>query len=620
MKTTLLRIALLFLVLALLPACVQLPGVSSSGQAMKTADAAESLFRAAEADYGRQAYRQAYQSYAQYLKRYPSGPRADAARLREAELLGIQDDWQGSLTYYQAILARQPEPDVALKARYGIGQAYFKLGRYRQAAQTLDSLTAVGDLPRSLWFSAQALQAEIALKQGDVGAAFSRLRLAGQDLASGDQEWFDDLKGRVVKAASPEDLERLASMYRDSPLSAALVLRLARLSKQAGQIGQTRKWIKVLQERYPDTAEATAGQRLLAGLKITLGCLLPLSGELSDIGSRVQRGMELAAGQAKVDLLFKDTQDDPGAATQQVRELAQDPRVLAILGPLTSGTAQAAAIAAQDAGVPLVALSQKGGLTRTGNLIFQAFLTPRQQVRDLVRGAVGLGIRRFAILYPDSAYGRTFLQVFQEELATAGFESAPQKAYTPGTQDFSQVLKTLKENLPSQATATGEATALFIPDDAGVVAAIAGQLANSPLKGVQILGTNLLHNPAIPPEQLTALQGVWFPDAFFAGDSDPAVQAFVATYQQQYGETPDYLAAQGYLAVRLFGMLSKSGEPLSRADLALRLQSLRAFSDLPWFRGFNPQREERTAIYLLTIREGQVQMVASRTASPGSQL
>ena len=145
---------------------------------------------------------------------------------------------------------------------------------------------------------------------------------------------------------------------------------------------------------------------------------------MGNVGFRVQRGMELAARQAPVKLVFKDTQNDPGTAAQQVQELAQDPQVLAIMGPLTSSVAQAAADAAQNSGMPLLALSQKADITQTGNLIFQAFLTPRQQVRALVRGAMGMAIQRYAILYPDSAYGRTFLQIFQEELAAAGLELA----------------------------------------------------------------------------------------------------------------------------------------------------------------------------------------------------
>ena len=159
------------------------------------------------------------------------------ARVREAEIAGLLGDWQGSLRHYRSILARQPAPEVGLKARYGIGRAYFKLGEYQQATQVLDSLTAAPDLPRSLWFSTQALMAEIALKQGQVPQAFARLRLAAQDLTSGDPEWFEDLKTRLLEQATAPELEQLAALYRDNPLSAALLLRLARLVPGRRPIG-----------------------------------------------------------------------------------------------------------------------------------------------------------------------------------------------------------------------------------------------------------------------------------------------------------------------------------------------------------------------------------------------
>ncbi|MFI5332112.1 MAG: penicillin-binding protein activator, partial [Desulfobaccales bacterium] len=561
MKTSITRLMLLLLLLWLLPTCAELPGFPPPARNQEMARPDESLFLDAEASYRRQQYTEAWRQYHSYLERYPQGRHATEARLRAAELLGLQGNWQGSLSTYQGILARQPEPGVALQARYGIGRAYFKLGQYQEASQILDSLTAAGDLPRSLWFSTQALLAEIALKQNNVPQAFSRLRLAAQDLQSGDHEWFEDLKSRVVEAASPADLESLAAMYRDSPMAAALVLRLAKVSQESGQSEQAQEWFRVLQERYPNSPEAAAAKRQPGGGgKITLGCLLPLSGEMGNVGFRVQRGMELAARQAPVKLVFKDTQNDPGSATQLVQELAQDPQVLAIMGPLTSSVAQTAAAAAQNSGMPLLALSQKADITQTGNLIFQAFLTPRQQVRALVRSAMGLAIQRYAILYPDSAYGRTFFQMFQEELAAAGLELAAQEAYAAGTQDLSPVLTTLKGDLQTQAAATPGTVALFVPDDAAVVAAVAGQLPNLSLGGIQIMGTNLLHNPRVAPEQLAALQGVIFPDAFFPGDPNPAVQEFVTAYRQQYGENPDYLATQGYALVRLMGQLAQSGE------------------------------------------------------------
>ena len=470
------KLAVLFLVLALLPSCAMPPSFPSQAPAPSVRETETALFQAAEASYHRQAYRQAYQQYANYLERYPQGSRAMNARVRAAEISGLLGDWQGSLRRYQGILSRQPQPEVALKARYGIGRAYFKLGEYQQATQVLDSLTAAPELPRSLWFSTQALMVEIALKQGQVPQAFARLRLAAQDLASGDPEWFEDLKTRLLQQATVSELDQLAALYRDNPLSAALLLRLARLAQDSGQAEEARKWVATLKDRFPNSPEAAKAERLLTGGKVVVGCLLPLSGQLSNIGFRVQRGMELAAKRAAVKLVFRDTGTDPETAADITRELAQDENVLAILGPLSSAEAQSAANAAQAAGVPLIALSQKDGLTQIGNWIFQAFLTPRQQVRAVVRQALGMGIKRFAILYPDSSYGRAFSQNFQEEVAAGGGELATQAFYSPGSQEFGPTLATLADSLKPQAEGEPAATALFIPDDVATVAAIAGGL------------------------------------------------------------------------------------------------------------------------------------------------
>jgi branched-chain amino acid transport system substrate-binding protein len=599
---------LLVLLLALLPACAELAPLIPPAPPSGVQRTDESVYQEAEASYRRQAYRQALAQYGEYLKRYPQGQHATEARLRQAELLGVMGDWQGSLRHYQNLLARQPEPDLAQKARYGIGRAYFKLGQYQQAAQVLDSLTA-GDLPRSLWFSTQALLSEIALKQGQVSQAFARLRLAAQDLPAGDQEWFQDLKTRVVEAATRPELEHLANLYPDNPLSAALLLRLAKLAQESGRPEEADKWVSTLKERFPNTPEAAAADRLLTGNKLRVGCLLPLSGQLSNLGFRVQRGMVMAVQGTAVELVFKDTHSEPEGVPALVQDLARE-RVMAILGPLTSAAAQSAAATAQAAGVPLIALSQKEGLNQIGNLIFQAFLTPRQQVRALVHRALGLGFKRYAVLYPDSNYGRTFQQLFQEELGAQGGELVAQEFYAPGTQDFAPVLTTLAAALPPAATGAAGAEALFVPDDTSQVAAIAAALSGTKLQGIQLLGTNLLHNPTTPEAQLRALEGVLFPNAFFAGDPDPAVQKFLAAYRQRYGEIPDYLSTQGFVVARLLAQLAESRPSLSRTDLPGLLLSLKGVPDLPWFRGFNAEREEDAAIYLLTLKDGSFQQVS----------
>ncbi|HZE21403.1 MAG TPA: penicillin-binding protein activator, partial [Desulfobaccales bacterium] len=371
------KLTVLLLVMALLPACAMPPAYPPGTQAPRVRNRAAALFQKAEDSYRHQAYRQALQDYNEYAARYPQGSRVMEARLRAAGILGILGNWDGALSRYQRILTLQPEPAISQQARYGIGRCYFKLGHYQQASQVLNNLTAE-NLSRSLWFSTQALLAEIALKQDQIPQAYNRLRLAAQDLSSGDPEWFRDLKTRLLNQATNQELAQLANLYREDPLSAALLLQLVRRAQDAKKPQEAYKWAGILKQRFPNNPETATAEQLLAGGKVVMGCLLPLSGQLSDIGLRVRQGMELAAKGAPVALVFRDTGGDPGNASLLTRELSQDENVLAILGPMASTAAQSAADEAQTASTPLIALSQKDGLTRTGPWIFQAFMTPRQ--------------------------------------------------------------------------------------------------------------------------------------------------------------------------------------------------------------------------------------------------
>jgi ABC-type branched-subunit amino acid transport system substrate-binding protein len=196
-------------------------------------------------------------------------------------------------------------------------------------------------------------------------------------------------------------------------------------------------------------------------------------------------------------------------------------------------------------------------------------------------------------------------------LVNQGGQLVLQETYPGETHDFTPALDRL---LAATGLTSAEAPpfdALFIPDDAPTVAALAGQLAGSRLGRVQLLGTNLIHPSEAQETEARALEGILFPDGFFPGDPNAGVQNFLTAYRQKYGETPDYLAAQGYLMVKVMAKLLESPGPWSRSDLPQRLLALKSFPDLPWFQGFAPDRQADLALYILTIKDGQLQMAPS---------
>ena len=73
----------------------------------------------------------------------------------------------------------------------------------------------------------------------------------------------------------------------------------------------------------------------------TVGCLLPLTGKYGRFGKSVLDAMLLGARAfqspegkgSSIRLLVRDTQGEPEVAVEQLRELAEDPNVVGIVGP-----------------------------------------------------------------------------------------------------------------------------------------------------------------------------------------------------------------------------------------------------------------------------------------------
>jgi ABC-type branched-subunit amino acid transport system substrate-binding protein len=336
---------------------------------------------------------------------------------------------------------------------------------------------------------------------------------------------------------------------------------------------------------------------------------LPLTGDYADTGQQVKEGMELAAAQVGLNLVIKDCQNDAAAAAKVVEELAQDKNLKVLVGPMTSATAEAAAQAAQRLNIPIITLTQKKDITAIGPMVFRDFLTGRKQVKALIEyNARKLNLRRYGVLYPESAYGQTFLRLFDEELATQGGLLVSQVAYPEGGQDVAEAIATLARTYRPHPDASVAFDALFIPDDARAVLKLASELAGSPLAGVRLVGTNLMYSPKVGSQAPTALQGLLFPEAFFVDDPDPEIKAFVEAYKNKYSKIPHYLAAQGYSSIKLAHELLKKMPDASREDLARALVDLRPVSGVPLFRGFNAEREAELNINILTIQDGQMKI------------
>lgn len=96
-----------------------------------------------------------------------------------------------------------------------------------------------------------------------------------------------------------------------------------------------------------------------AGKGAAIGVVVPLSGPDAASGQQVVEGMRLAAGGQGIpfEILPRDSHGSPGVAHRRFQELADQARVLAVVGGWSAATARAVASLAAGREVPFLALS-----------------------------------------------------------------------------------------------------------------------------------------------------------------------------------------------------------------------------------------------------------------------
>jgi branched-chain amino acid transport system substrate-binding protein len=365
-----------------------------------------------------------------------------------------------------------------------------------------------------------------------------------------------------------------------------------------------------------------------------VGCLLPLSGPFAIYGQEVLNGIQLGMGMfgepgqsPALELVIKDTEGKPEKAKAGLEDLVNNEKVVAVIGPLTSRTAMDTAREAQTLGVPIIALTQKEGVTELGDMIFRNFLTPEREVRILVRTAINeMGKNRFAILYPNNPYGRFFMNLFWDTLDEMGGIVTAVESYNPDDTDFPDEIKkmtglyyprpvSLVERLEEMRTPEEEEStifpdepkpiidfdAIFLPDIAQRVAMIAPQLVYHDVTDVLLMGTSLWQSPQLLETASDYIQGAIFPSGFFEKSGEPGVENFVEKYKENFESSPGTLAAIGYDTVRLIKYVMEHEGARTRMGLKRALFRCPDFAGVTGMIYFDYRGELAKEPILLTV-------------------
>jgi ABC-type branched-subunit amino acid transport system substrate-binding protein/predicted negative regulator of RcsB-dependent stress response len=649
-------IVIISAVLFLLWACVPKPVVSPVHEA---ADLEEEIFLRAENYFKAESYDKALKIYRSYLADYPSGRFAPQILLRIGAIQAAAEDYQAALKSYKRLLTEYPDSPFVGQAKVEILTTLYNQGQYEVVIQLASNILEEA-VSKDLIVKTYTILGDTYVVQEDPEDAVYFYTMAHKDAAAPQKEILIEKLKEAISRLDTTALASLLSHVQEDLPRGYLLYQLGLTYSADEQFEEAMQALSDFIKTYPEHENTEDAKSLMDEIsekfvyrRNTVGCLLPLSGPYKKYGNRALKGIELAFGQfgsqgidPSINLVIKDTGADPDKARAAVQALI-DEQVAAIIGPMV--TAETAATIAQNYGIPIITITQKENITEIGDKVFRNYLTPKMQVETIVSFAADkLGVKKFAVLYPNEKYGTTFMNLFWDEVIKYGGTVVGLESYNPSHTDFADPIKRLvglhyevPEDLKEIVAAMGgdgngdvdddkdpgetaetenyddgndpddkaeepeaiiDFEAVFIPDAPKMSGLIIPQLAFYDVEDVYLLGTNLWHSNKLIEMAKDYVQGAIMTDGFFAQSTSRRVRDFIRKFEDTYGEKPGFIEATTFdTAMMLFEIVTRP-DIRSRGAIKFELLNLRDFQGVTGLTSFDVNGEVKKQLSLLRIK------------------
>jgi len=634
------------------------------------------LYSKAEQLFQAKLYTKSLETYREYISRFPNRPLVDDALMKMGTLYTISGDHENARNIYQRLIAEHPTSSFVLDARIEILATYYNQGKYKEVIDQAPEILKK-TYSRARLIRIYAILGDTFVADGfPVDALFFYIKAYKKSKAPGKEIIIVKLKEAIGQIGSADIAFVLSRLKKSDPIAGYLMYHLGLNKIDDESYEDALKVLSEFVKRFRKHEYTQQAERLIEELnkksvysRYTLGCILPLTGPYSTYGNRALKGVELALNQFNsqgdhptLKIVIKDTESDPIMASMAVIDLFEE-HVAAVIGPIA--TAEAAALEAQDKGIPIITLTQKDNITDIGDYVFRNFFTPKMQVKTIVSFAVEvLGLNRFAILYPNENYGKTFMNLFWDEVIAYGGDVVGLESYNAKQTDFADPIKKLVGlyyEVPEDLKAAGRGIedegmytmknpepigdfdsifldpikkltgfndvipegidtatapddeekepqpiidfdAVFLPDAPEKAGLIIPQLAFHDVEDVNLFGTNLWHSNKLIKMTRQYVQGAIMADGFFAESDSQKVKDFVRIFEKTYGERPGFIEAVAYdTAMILLQMLSRP-DVRFRSVLRDELMNFVDFEGVTGLTSFDSNGDVRKRLYLLKVK------------------
>lgn len=302
--------------------------------------------------------------------------------------------------------------------------------------------------------------------------------------------------------------------------------------------------------------------------EIKIGVILPLSGNLSKVGSDVEAALNIAGEDLKMEfpnvrLILEDDGFSPTKAVSAFNRLNSLDGVDAVIGPLNGSAIESVRpLAAQN---QIVSFTPWGAGNRIGDYVIKNSVEADKEAAALAHLAVNeLGLKKLGILYLENDWGVLQYQSFRDEIERSGGTLVAAESFVFGAKDFRDQITKIKEK---------DVDGLYIVNNGAGVGLITRQAAELGLD-VQFFGQYATESSDLIGVGGDSLEGLVYSFPIDEANLTQEQAGFIARFKEEAGGKPQVAAYNAYdiyeVLVRAISVCqSGDGECISQKILSL---------------------------------------------------
>ncbi len=522
---------------------------------------------------------------------------AELARRRLEE-----GDYTAALEGFEEALRLDTHPDGRPEWELGRARALLGLSRWDRAAEAAGRALELARDP-AVKGSARLAMAQARAGAGATESAADQLSLLDPESLSREQV---DVAVSLARSTLEDLRTGKVSELRDSGwLELFVLLELEERSYAAGDTERASMLTAEIDRLYPE-AHRIYGRPETRGLeKPYIALLVPLSGsEVSVYAREVRRAVELAFARAEgtlpglPELVVVNSGGETGSPEQLLAPLGNDPRCLAVIGPLTSSATIRVAPLAREYRLPVLSpTATSSEIDRLGEYVHRLSVGGGREAAAMAEYAVvKRNLGRLAVMHSFEARSTDLAESFVSSVRSLGGTVVAMEGYQRGATDFKDQILAVKAARPD---------GIYIPVEAWDAVQIAPQLRFYSLD-LPLLGSSGWDDGLLTRVGGDYVDGAVFPVGCDAGSLYPPAARFNYFYRRRYGEEPSEVAAQAYDAAQiLLSAWRRAGNDRAGIERALTSMGVHVGATGRCTVG-RVEEASRVQVPLMTVSEGEV--------------